>query len=126
MGCHWDGRPWKLATSTPGSVIAEVLSLPAHAQTRARGGGYDQRGLAHILAGPGHGPGVSFRHFAGNCPAAARLSGQRRPITTKRSARRRDFAQKGTAPGYRPGAGPAARSDRFWAANGLVTEQRTA
>jgi hypothetical protein len=25
MGCHWDGRPWKLATSTPGSVIAEVL-----------------------------------------------------------------------------------------------------
>src|SRR5690349_10451731 len=66
MGCHWDGRPWKLATSTPGSVIAEVLSLPAAAQTRTRGADTTGGVSRVILAGSGRDPGVSFRHFARN------------------------------------------------------------
>src|SRR5690348_11319684 len=119
MGCHWDGMPWKLATSTPGSVIAEVLSLPAAAQTRTRGADTTGGVSRVILAGSGRDPGVSFRHFARNWAPGGRLSGQRRLITTKRPARR----PAGGRGRGRSGAGPVAGSDRFWAANGLVTEQ---
>src|SRR5690348_15263276 len=71
MGCHWDGRPWKLATSTPGSVIGGPFVACRRADQGTRGG-YDRRGFPGHTGRPGAQSGGVFPAFRKELGAGGR------------------------------------------------------